>query len=152
MKKPLVHRHLRVFGGGCDGLLGDLTSDEIPAAGGHQRPVRQSGRRILVHKAGLEPAELRFLAEDVSRLHHLCIWCAGRDSNPQDPVPETEMSSFASPAHMGIPGRTGEGTAVCRTGYETPVRTMIASNVVPKTAANTTKLSKVGIAAPRCHL
>ena len=27
-------------------------------------------------------------------------WCAGRDSNPQDPVPETEMSSFASPAHV----------------------------------------------------
>ena len=28
------------------------------------------------------------------------VWYAGRDSNPQDPVPETEMSSFASPAHM----------------------------------------------------
>ena len=73
MKKTLVHRHLRVFGGGCDGLSDDLTSDEIPAAGGHQRPVRQSGRRILVHKAGFGPAGLRFLAEDVFRLHHLCI-------------------------------------------------------------------------------
>ena len=58
----------------------------------------------MVHKAGLGPAELRFLAEDVFQLHHLCIWYAERDSNPQDPVPETEMSSFASSAYMGSEG------------------------------------------------
>ena len=58
----------------------------------------------MVHKAGLGPAELRFLAEDVFRLHHLCIWYAERDSNPQDPVPETGMSSFASSAYIGSEG------------------------------------------------
>ncbi len=55
----------------------------------------------MVHKAGFGPAGLRFLAGDVFRLHHLCIWYAGRDSNPQKSVAETELSSFASPAHMG---------------------------------------------------
>ena len=37
-------------------------------------------------------------------------------------------------------------------GYMTPVRTMMASKVVPNIAANTTRLSKVGMAVPRCHL
>jgi len=32
------------------------------------------------------------------------------------------------------------------------VRTIIASKVVPNTAAKTTKLSKVGKVNPRCHL
>ena len=59
----------------------------------------------MVHKAGFGPAGLRFLAEDVFRLHHLCVWYAERDSNPQDPVPETGMSSFASPAHNVAPGK-----------------------------------------------
>ena len=135
-----------------------------------------SQRRILVHKAGLGPAGLRFLAEDVFQLHHLCIWYAGRDSNPQNPVPETGMSSFASPAHNVAPGKGFEPLAV---GLEPtmlplhypgisqprraesqallvwsagPVRTMMESKVVPNTAAKTTKLSNVGNVNPRCHL
>ena len=89
----------------------------------------------------------------------------GKDSNLQQPGQSRRCCRYTTPicnpcgARTRIsalkgrrPSRLDEGITVCRTGYETPVRTMIASNVVSKTAANTTKLSKVGIAAPRCHL